>query len=221
MAHRHAAVAGCVLAITALVPTAVPAAARCRPAGAVVVWDPPPDRWDPPPDMLEALQRDLHLTREQALTRLRNEVRLASVEAELRRRLGDRFGGSWFLGTLAQTLVVASTDPADIPLIAAGGARPKLVARSLAQLIAIKAKVDAVLSGNPRIGSVRYVDLKNNGIVILSAQVAVVTKMIKAAGMDTTVVRVVFSTELPSPSPAWPMAIVPGPATPAGSMDQS
>ncbi|WP_051865846.1 trypsin-like serine protease [Streptosporangium roseum] len=93
--------------------------------------------------MLEALQRDLGLTREQAQTRLLNEARLRPVEAKLRRRLGSRFGGSWFAGSIAQTLVVATTDSADIPQVLAAGARGEVVNRSTTEDIIKTIGVDA------------------------------------------------------------------------------
>ena len=84
--------------------------------------------------MIAAFQRDLGITGEQAQARLLNEARLAPIEAQLRSRLGDRFGGSWFTGTIAQTLVVATTDPADLPQIIAAGAQGEVVKRSYAEL---------------------------------------------------------------------------------------
>lgn len=59
---------------------------------------------------MEALQRDLHLSAEQAQTRLLNEIRLTPIAGQLRRRLGIRFAGSWLQGPTAQTLVVATTN---------------------------------------------------------------------------------------------------------------
>ncbi|MET8340026.1 S1 family peptidase, partial [Streptosporangium canum] len=90
MSRRHAITTGCVLAITAL--TAAPVVAQPRTAetpAAVAVRR-------SPPGMIEALQRDLGLTREQAEERLANEARLAPIEAQVREQLGDRFGGAWY-----------------------------------------------------------------------------------------------------------------------------
>ena len=97
--------------------------------------------------MIEALQRDLDLTREQAQARLLNEARLAPVEAQLRSRLGARFGGSWFTGTIAQTLVVATTGPADLPQIIAAGAQAEVVTRSYAELDTAMNNLDEKLPG--------------------------------------------------------------------------
>ncbi|WP_218158972.1 S1 family peptidase, partial [Streptosporangium canum] len=148
--------------------------------------------------MLEALQRDLGLTREQAQTRLLNEARLRPVEAKLRRRLGSRFGGSWYAGSIAQSLVVATTDSADIPQVLAAGGRGEVVSRSLAELDTIVEQVDAALSTHPN-GRVRYVDVKTNKVVILSDAPSATRDVIEAAGVNPVAVRVVPSDEQPRP----------------------
>ncbi|WP_371783404.1 S1 family peptidase [Streptosporangium subroseum] len=193
MSRRHAVTAGCVLAITALGLMVVPAVAGRRTADALVV----PSVWQPPPGMIDALRRDLGLSNAQAEARLLNETRLAPIEEKLRGRLGDRFGGSWLMGTTAQTLVVATTSAADIPQIIAEGAQPEVVSRSLSQLIPIKRRLDEALPVHPRGGSVRYIDVKNNKIVVLSAAPAETAEIIKTVGVDTAAVSVVPSVEQP------------------------
>jgi len=149
--------------------------------------------------MIEALQRDLGLTRAQAETRLRNEVRLAAVEEGLRAKLGSRFGGSWLTGTLSETLVVATTSTADVPRIVAAGAQPKIVAASLAKLVATKQKLDAGLPNHPAGGSVRYVDVRTNKVVILSRHVEATRRLLASIAVDRSVVVVQYSTESPRP----------------------
>ncbi|GAA3508491.1 hypothetical protein FHR32_002334 [Streptosporangium album] len=194
MPRRYTAVMGCVLAIAALTAAAAPAAAyslTADTAAAVAARK-------PPPGMVEALQRDLHLSKEQAQTRLLDEIRLTGVEAQLRRRLGDRFGGSWFVGTVAQTLVVATTDPADVPRIVAAGARGEVVSRSLAQLNATLDKVDAILSAHSN-GLVRYVNVRTNKVIVLSDAPAATEAVIEASDVDMVAVRVLSSIERPQP----------------------
>ncbi|ACZ91548.1 S1 family peptidase [Streptosporangium roseum] len=194
MSRRHVITTGCVLTITALTLTAAPAVATSPTVNTSVVLS----ARQPPPGMIEALQRDLGLTREQAQTRLLNEARLRPVEAKLRRRLGDRFGGSWFTGITAQGLVVATTSSADIPQIRAAGARGEVVDRSMAELDATVEEVDAALSTHPN-GRVRYVDVKANKVVILSDAPSATRSLIEAAGVDPVAVRVVPSDEQPRP----------------------
>ncbi|WP_329427922.1 S1 family peptidase [Streptosporangium sp. NBC_01495] len=188
MPRRHAAITGCVLAIAALTATTVPAAARPLTAGAEVVVK-------PPPGMLTALQRDLHLTAEQAQARLLNESRLAPVEAELRTKLGDRFGGSWFTGTIAQTLVVTTTDPADLPQIIAEGAQGEVVTRSLPDLHKALAITNTSLSSAE--GKVRFIDVKNNRVVVLTTDALATEDEIEASGVSGRVVQAVQSGETP------------------------
>ncbi|MER5650789.1 S1 family peptidase [Streptosporangium sp. NPDC002524] len=255
MSRSHIAATGCVLAITALTLTtlpavaarwaadAVPAPARPpavtpspavtaparppaaapspavtapRPGGTVptpaavipTVLTPvaPPQRAEStppainlPPGVIEALQRDLGLTRRQAEARLRNEIRLAPVEARLREELGGRFAGSWFTGTTARTLVVATTSAADIPRIVSAGARAEVVRASLATLKAVKRKLDDALPAHPAGGSVRYVDVRSNKVVVLSRYAPVTQSVVKSIGVDTNLVVVVASEEDPRP----------------------
>ncbi|MEV4530193.1 S1 family peptidase [Streptosporangium sp. NPDC049304] len=184
-------------------PTTCPAPAPT--ADPSVTAPPPPP--DPsilsnlPPGLIEALQRDLGLTRKQVATRLLNEARLTPVEAQLREKLGDRFGGSWFTGTLAETLMIATTSPADIPAIASAGATPKVVRASLATLSAVKGRLDDVLSAHPNDGTIRYVDVRINKVVVLSRNAPATLNVVKSIGVDSDLVVVVHSEEDPRPHP--------------------
>ncbi|WP_326640934.1 S1 family peptidase [Streptosporangium sp. NBC_01755] len=193
MSRRHAITTGCALAITALALVPVPATAQPRAANAPAA----PGAWKPPAGMIEALQRDLHLTKEQAQTRLVNEARLAGVEADLRGKLGERFAGSWFVGIVAQRLVVATTSEADIPQIVATGARAEIVTRSLADLAAIKNQVDNTPAAHKDTGAVRYIDVRTNKVVVLSKDVAIASNALEASGADPVAVKVEPSDETP------------------------
>ncbi|ACZ91551.1 S1 family peptidase [Streptosporangium roseum] len=193
MSRRHAITTGCVLTITALTLTAAPAVAQPQtvetPAVAAVRRS--------PPGMIEALQRDLGLTKEQAGERLENEARLAPIEAQVRGQLGDRFGGAWYAGITARTLVVATTSADDIPRLTALGVRPEVVSRSLKELQVIKKELDSTLATRPNAGRVRYVDVRNNKVAVLSSESEATEHGIEAAGVDTEAVRVVPSKEQP------------------------
>ncbi|GAA3036414.1 S1 family peptidase [Streptosporangium longisporum] len=204
MSRSRTVTTGYVLAIVTLIATAVPAAAPPR------ATDAPPPAPSPgaspsvppgksPPTMFEALQRDLRLSAEQVRTRLSNEVRLAPVEERLRKSLGDRFGGSWFIGVTARKLVVATTNAADIPLIIAAGAQAEVVATPLTRLQAVKRRLDQTLPARSAGGRVRYVDVRSNKVVVLSGRAAMTENVIKGIGVDTAEVRVVASAETPRP----------------------
>ncbi|MEU4834374.1 S1 family peptidase [Streptosporangium sp. NPDC023615] len=183
---------------------AAPRPATLRPVASLPTHKASPSPQVPwvPPDMLEALQRDLGLTREQVQKRLLNEIVLASVEARLREELGDRFGGSWFNGPLSQTLVVATTSVADRPRITAAGASPSVVRWSLTQLTPIRKRIDEVLSAHPAGASVRYVDVRLNKVVVLTRTPTVTARIIRSTGVDPAAVVVLPSTERPVPSRA-------------------
>ncbi|AWS47238.1 alpha-lytic protease prodomain-containing protein [Streptosporangium sp. 'caverna'] len=193
MSRRHAATAGRVLAVAALVLVTIPIARSEAVAARLAL-----SVWKPPPGMLAALQRDLHITVEQAQARLLNEARFAPIEAHLRRRLGDRFAGSWLIGSTSQILVVATTDSADLPQITATGARGEVVGRSLARLDATLKEVDAALATHPN-GRVRLVDVRTNKVIVLSDAAPATEDFLEAAGVDLVAVRVLPFAERPRP----------------------
>ncbi|WP_371781005.1 S1 family peptidase [Streptosporangium subroseum] len=198
MPRRHVAITGCVLAITALTLTAVPAGAErqtASPTAAVTALA----ALKPPPGMLEALQRDLGLTAAQAQARLLNEARMTPVVPQIQKALGARFGGAWFRGTAAQNLVVATTSTADIPQILAAGAKAEVVTWPLAHLLSVKRKLDQALPVRPVVASVRYVDVKTNKVVVLAPKPEAAEILIESAGVDKSVVVVLPSNEQPRP----------------------
>ncbi|GAA4192415.1 hypothetical protein GCM10022252_33780 [Streptosporangium oxazolinicum] len=202
MARRHVVVPGCVLAITALALTATPAVAT-RPTARTLSALTPTARTPsalagkPPPGMLEAIARDVGLTEEEAETRLLNEARLTPIEASLRRRIGDHFGGSWLLPPRAQTLVVATTDSADLSQISALGAQPLLVSRSLADLKEVKEKLSQTLPALAKLSSVRYVGVRVNKVVILTDNPKAALEAVRTAEVEPDAVQVTASTEHP------------------------
>ncbi|MEU8377986.1 S1 family peptidase [Streptosporangium sp. NPDC048865] len=195
MARRHIVTTGCVLGVTALGLAAGPVAGGRRPVAATAAS--PAWRSPPSPGMLQALQRDLRLSREQVQTRLRNEVRLVPVRDELRKTLADRFAGAWLSGPLSQTLVVATTRVGDIPAILAAGARAEIVTRSLAQLRSIKRRLDAAPPVPPRAGCVRYIDVRKNKVVVLAQVSEQAEAIIHTLDVDKEAVRVVPTVESP------------------------
>ncbi|MER5646360.1 S1 family peptidase [Streptosporangium sp. NPDC002524] len=202
MYRRHAATAGCVLAIIALTFTAVPADADRResaPAGVSAPVVPRALAVPPPPGMLEAVQRDLDLSPRQARARLANEARLMPIAERLRESLGARFGGAWLRSKTAGILVVATTSAADVPMILAAGAQAEIVSKSLAELTEIKRKLDAALPPRPLVSSVRYVDIKRNKVVVLAPEPAQAQNYVLSADVDHASVIVLPSDEAPLP----------------------
>ncbi|MCT9928912.1 S1 family peptidase [Planotetraspora sp. A-T 1434] len=152
----------------------------------------------PPPGMLDAMQRDLGLSADQAQARLLNESRAAAVESKLRKRLRDAFAGSWVTGDTSSTLVIATTDASEASAISASGARPQVVGRTLASLTAAKEALDrAAASAAPKSTPIWYIDVRTNSVVVLTSQPAEAEAFIAASGVDKSAVRVEQSAEQP------------------------
>ncbi|MFI0421334.1 S1 family peptidase [Spongiactinospora sp. 9N601] len=179
MPRTPLSIAGAVLAVGVLALSAAPAPASAQPA----------------PGLIDALRRDLGLSAAQASDRVINEQRARDIEPALRGGLGDRFGGSWL--TPSGTLVVATTHAGDVPAIAARGAQPKVVARPLARLDAIKAALD-VADGREKVAA-WYVDVVTNSVVVLAADPAAAEAFVRGSGVDASAVRVERSAERPAP----------------------
>jgi len=187
MLRRGTLLAGAATVALYLVATVAPAVATSAP--------PAPQ---PPAAMLEALQRDLGLTAEQAVQRLANEHRAAASESALTRELGAKYGGAWLNGDASQ-LSVATTDASAVAAIKAKGAQPVVVSRSLADLEGVKAKLDGASVEAKAGASLWYVDVTTNSVVILTGDQAAGEALAAAAGADRGVVKVTLSAEKPEP----------------------
>ncbi|WP_432058087.1 S1 family peptidase [Streptomyces sp. bgisy022] len=94
--------------------------------------------------LLQAMQRDLGLTRAEAEARLSAERRATDAAPEAREAAGSAYGGTWFDSTRG-TLTVAVTDDADtatVKAVRAAGAAVRTVEHSAATLDAAKARID-------------------------------------------------------------------------------
>lgn len=167
-------------------PSAADTSAADRPANAV------------PAEMFAALQRDLHLTAEQARARLAGDAKAARVERRLRGTLGTRFGGAWLTPT-ADRVVVAITDPAKAADVRAAGATPQVVKRSEAQLTTTKSTLDSKAAAAPASVSGWYVDVATNSVVVVAAagSADAATSFATSSGVAKDSIRVVTSSEKP------------------------
>ncbi|MFI7487564.1 S1 family peptidase [Micromonospora echinaurantiaca] len=159
-------------AIGVLVATAGAAAAVTLPALAGEGTAPPADRpggaaAGVAPEVLDAMRRDLSLSPEQVVDRLRSERQAAGAVARLRTELGADYGGSW-LSADGRQLTVAVADPADADRVRAAGAVPKQVARGVGELDAVKRRLDrAGAQASPDVAG-WYVDVADNSVVVLA-----------------------------------------------------
>jgi streptogrisin C len=150
------------------------------------------------PEMLSAMQRDLHLTPEQAQRRLASEAVAARLELELRGKLGSTFGGAW-MSEDGSKLVVGVTDVASADAVRRAGAEPRLVARSEKQLEKVKAELDRNARRASRSVHRWYVDVTTNTVVVAAQDSALWSAESFIAGLDGTdgTLRVVPSAEEP------------------------
>ncbi|WP_424529351.1 S1 family peptidase [Sphaerisporangium viridialbum] len=171
---------------------AAPAVADRAPAAATGVTA------QPAPAMIDAMSRDLGITREQAESRLLNEARFTGVEAKVKGQLGDSFAGSWLSGATSGTLTVATTDAAAASAITGSGVQAKVVQRSLASLDATKAALDkAAAAQTPKSSPVWYVDVPSNSVVVQTSQPSDAEAFVAASGVDKSMVKIEQSSEAP------------------------
>jgi streptogrisin C len=148
------------------------------------------------PEVLAAMQRDLGLTRAQAVTRLGNEAEAGAVAARLRQQLGSAFAGAWVDGAESGRLTVATARAADAAAIRAAGASAKVVGRTLAALESAKSAVDRAATAET---PVRYVDTRANTLVVEETRAGAGRAVVRRAGLRAADVRIVRTAEAPRP----------------------
>ncbi|MFD1150508.1 alpha-lytic protease prodomain-containing protein [Saccharothrix hoggarensis] len=158
----------------------------------------PPTRPAADGGMVAALARDLNLTPDQARARIHREAAAARTEGVLKTRLGPGFAGAW-MNADATKLVVGVTAAAQIQSVEAAGAEAKLVRRSLADLDALKVKLDRNARSAPKSVPGWYVDAPTNTVVVLARDVADAAAFTRASGLAEADVRIERSTEEPRP----------------------
>jgi streptogrisin C len=138
------------------------------------------------PQVFAALQRDLHLSRDEVLRHLGQQRTAFQVETRVKERLGSRYAGSWFSDG---RLVVGIVDPNLELVVRNAGGQPKVVKHTRAELDAVSERLlkrpDApnVLGWNA--------DPMTN-LVVVTAKTGTVGEArawVAAAGVDSTMVR--------------------------------
>lgn len=148
--------------------------------------------------LLDAMQRDLGLTADQAHQRLASEAAANQVDRTLRDSLAGAFGGSHYDAALGK-LVVGVTDQARIGQVEAAGADARLVHFSSQDLTAVADGLNAHAAQLPKTISGWYVDTRNNSVVVTTAlgTAGQAADSVRSAGVNTGAVDVVESTEAP------------------------
>ncbi|GAA2818012.1 S1 family peptidase [Saccharopolyspora taberi] len=148
--------------------------------------------------LLEAMQRDLGLTAEQATERLADEAVANRADQQLRTTLGNAFGGSHYDAALGK-LVVGVTDANLVDEVRAAGAEAKVVDTGLDQLNGVADGLNAHVAAIPQSVSGWYVDSTSNSVVLTTAPgtAGAAADFVRAAGVNTADVQVVESAEQP------------------------
>ncbi|MFF9282995.1 S1 family peptidase [Streptomyces griseosporeus] len=115
------------------------------------------------PGLVQAMQRDLHLTKPEAEHRLAQERLATAVDRRARSIAGRSYAGSWFDARTGR-LTVASTDPSLTGRLRAAGADVRPAAYSAARLDAVKKQLDQ--AGAPGGVAAWRVDPKVNRVVV-------------------------------------------------------
>ncbi|HET6502231.1 MAG TPA: S1 family peptidase [Amycolatopsis sp.] len=152
------------------------------------------------PEMLQAMQRDLGLTADQAIKRMTSEQKASELEQNLRDELRGDFGGAYFDPATDQ-LVVGVTDTGQADVVRAAGARAVQVGHSEQQLDAVKSRLDQQAAQAPKTLTGWYVDVTKNAVVLTVARGAVrdARAYLTATGTSAGPVEVVESAEQPRP----------------------
>ncbi|MEW2073014.1 MULTISPECIES: alpha-lytic protease prodomain-containing protein [unclassified Streptomyces] len=151
-----------------------------------------------PPALLEAMERDLGLDRQQAERRLANEADAGTTAGRLRAALGSDFAGAWVSGAESGTLTVATTDADDVPAIEAQGAKATVVRHSLTALDAAKSRLDRAAQRNDTTDApVWYVDVRTNTVVVQAVRPSAARALLSAAGIDRSLTRIEKSADRP------------------------
>ncbi|WP_443071516.1 S1 family peptidase [Streptomyces sp. NBC_01465] len=113
--------------------------------------------------LLAAMQKDLGLSKSEAVQRLAAEKQATAVEGKARNAAGASFGGAWF-DAAAGKLTVAVTDSGKADAVRASGAAVRLVSHTQRQLDSTKKKIDTLKA--PAGVSSWHVDPQASSVVV-------------------------------------------------------
>ncbi|MEU9556217.1 S1 family peptidase [Streptomyces fumanus] len=118
------------------------------------------------PGLLQAMQRDLGLTRAEAEDRLAAERRATDLEPAARRAAGDAYGGSWFDAEEGRLTVAVTSDApaATVRAVRSTGAAVRTVEHSARALDTARARLDR-LDAPPGVSG-WHVDPAANSLVV-------------------------------------------------------
>ncbi|ASU84178.1 S1 family peptidase [Nocardiopsis gilva YIM 90087] len=150
------------------------------------------------PEQLDAMQRDLGLTKAGAVDLIESETEAQAVEKKLRKALGDDFGGALF-DIEDQELTVQVTDTKAVKKVKAAGAEAEVVEHGEAELDRVMdALDDSEEAADAAIAGWR-VDPASDAVVVTVAkgEAAEAEDFIADAGVDADAVKIEESSENP------------------------
>ena len=149
--------------------------------------------------MYGAMQRDLGLTKAEAVDRVASEKQAATTEKSLTKKLGTDFAGAWY-DAKSGRLQVAVTDAASAAAVRAQGADARQVDHSAADLKSAMTKLDAQRASAPSSVPSWFVDVESNRVVVQNrGDAAAAAAFVKKAGVKADTVVVQASAENPQP----------------------
>lgn len=150
------------------------------------------------PELMDAMTRDLGLTRAEASERLSFQTEASGIAERLEAELGKAYGGSW-LDEDANRMYVAATKADAKADIVAEGATAVVVDHSLETLNGWLEALDSAAEADGTTIPTRYVDVESNRIVMGAHDVAEARKLVSAAGVPAQAVRIEKTSERPVP----------------------
>jgi streptogrisin C len=147
-------------------------------------------------EMITAMERDLGLNTAEAIDRLVSDYQAIQVSEQLNETLGDAYAGSWINDD--GRLVVAVADASEVAAVRSAGALARLVTHSGGELNAAISALDN--APTPAASDVYgwYVDVVANEVVVeanANTSRGTVTQWLARSGVDTTLVRVEYTTD--------------------------
>ena len=150
---------------------------------------------DLPAGMVDALERDLGVPREQAVQRLAFQADAATRVRTLTQALGATYAGAW-VDPAAGTVHVATTAPDRVRGPKSQGVTTVAVERSLAELEQLGATLDA--AGLPADVATWYVDVPTNKLVVEAVGgTAAAADLVAATGLPADAVTLAAAPEAP------------------------
>ncbi|MFS0705542.1 S1 family peptidase [Cellulomonas sp. 179-A 9B4 NHS] len=152
---------------------------------------------DVPAEMLDAMERDLGVPREKAAQRLTFQADAATRVRTLSQSLGSTYAGAW-VDPAAGTVHVATTAPQRVKGPVAAGVTAVAATRSLSDLEAVGARLDA--AGLPADVATWYVDVRTNKVVVeaVGQDTAAAAALVASAGVPADAVQLATTAVAPS-----------------------